>query len=139
MDLLGYAQTFDEAERDFEAAVEEYGVSFEREETSPRAVRERRAKACGCRRENGGASLGRGWISPACLACRTGEETATFFVDLRCVKKCYFCFNPNQDHYEYFLSHRRDIVAELEQAHAAGRPSAASPLRAASRCCTKTR
>ena len=120
MDLQGYRQAFDEAERDFEAAVEEYGLAFEREETSPREARVRTAASCGCRCENGASSLWRNWISPACLACRTGDETATFFVDLRCVKKCYFCFNPNQDHYEHFLSHERDIVAELEQAHAMG-------------------
>ena len=120
MDLQGYRQAFDEAERDFEAAVEEYGLAFEREEASPREARVRTAASCGCRCENGASSLWRNWISPACLACRTGDETATFFVDLRCVKKCYFCFNPNQDHYEHFLSHERDIVAELEQAHAMG-------------------
>ena len=120
MDLQSYRQAFDEAERDFEAAVEEYGLPFEREETSLREARVRTAASCGCRCENGASSLWRNWISPACLACRTGDETATFFVDLRCVKKCYFCFNPNQDHYEHFLSHERDIVAELEQAHAMG-------------------
>lgn len=120
VDLKGYAQAFDEAERDFEAAVEEYGVPFERDETSPRDARERVAGSCGCHCENGASSLWQGWISPACLACRTGEETATFFVDLKCVKNCYFCFNPNQDHYEYFLHHTRNIVAELEQVHAAG-------------------
>ncbi len=120
MDLRGYAQAFDEAERDFEAAVEEFGVPFEREESSPREARARAAASCGCRCENGALSLWRNWLSPACVACRTGDETATFFVDLRCVKKCYFCFNPNQDHYEYFLSHKRDIVRELEQAHATG-------------------
>lgn len=120
MDLREYAQAFDEAEQDFEAAVEEYGVPFEHAETCNRDARGRTAESCGCRCENGASSLWRNWISPACLACRTGEETATFFVDLRCTKNCYFCFNPNQDHYEYFLSHARDIVAELEQAHAAG-------------------
>ena len=120
MDLREYAQAFDEAEQDFEAAVEEYGVPFERAETCPREARARTAESCGCRSETGAASLVPTWISPASLACRTGEETATFFVDLRCTKNCYFCFNPNQDHYEYFLSHARDIVSELEQAHAAG-------------------
>lgn len=120
MDLQTYKQAFDEAEHDFEAAVERYGLPFEHEKTSLREARERTAKVCGCHCENGAASLWRNWISPACVACRTGEETATFFVDLRCTKKCYFCFNPNQDHFDYFLSHKRDIVAELKEAHAAG-------------------
>lgn len=120
MDLREYAQAFDEAERDFESAVESYGVAFESVETAAREQRESTARSCGCHCENGSSSLWSNWISPACLACRTGDETATFFVDLRCTKSCYFCFNPNQDGYEYFLSHTRDIVAELEQAHAAG-------------------
>ena len=120
MDIREYAQAFDQVERDYEKAVAAFGVPFEAGESCPRSERVRVAGACGACCENGGGSLRRGWISPACMACRTGERTATFFVDLRCTRKCYFCFNPNQDHYEYFLSHKRDIVAELEQAHAAG-------------------
>lgn len=120
MDIREYAQAFDQVERDYEEAVAAFGVPFEAGESCPRSERVRVAGACGACCENGGGSLRRGWISPACMACRTGERTATFFVDLRCTRKCYFCFNPNQDHYEYFLSHKRDIVAELEQAHAAG-------------------
>ena len=120
MDIREYAQAFDQVERDYEHAVTEFGIPFEAVESCPRARRGQTAAACGCHCENGGGSLWRGWISPACLACRTGERTATFFVDLRCTRHCYFCFNPNQDHYEYFLSHRRDIVRELEQAAASG-------------------
>ncbi len=162
-----YAEAFSEAERDFEKSVESFGLPFESLESSPRDARISTARRCNCacenadsslrrgwispaclacrtgertatffvdlrctkhwtaRRcncacENADSSLRRGWISPACLACRTGERTATFFVDLRCTKHCYFCFNPNQDGYEYFLTHKRDIVAELEQAHAHG-------------------
>lgn len=120
MDIREYAQAFDQVERDYEDAVAEFGIPFESVESCPRARRMQTAAMCGCHCENGGGSLWRGWISPACLACRTGERTATFFVDLRCTRHCYFCFNPNQDRYEYFLSHRRDIVGELEQAAASG-------------------
>lgn len=120
LDFKRYAEAFSEAERDFEESVESFGLPFERVESSPRCKRAETARRCGCACENAGAALRRGWISPACLACRTGERTATFFVDLRCTRNCYFCFNPNQDGYEYFLVHKRDIVAELEQAHAYG-------------------
>uniref|UniRef100_UPI003A903713 radical SAM protein n=1 Tax=Ellagibacter isourolithinifaciens TaxID=2137581 RepID=UPI003A903713 len=120
MDVREYAKAFNQVERDYEEAVAAFGVPFEVSESCSRERRARVARACGCHCENGDGSLWRGWISPACLACRTGERTATFFIDLRCTRHCYFCFNPNQDHYEYFLSHRRDIVAELNAAHDAG-------------------
>ena len=120
MDIREYARAFDQVERDYENAVARYGIPFEAVESCPRTLRSRTAAACGCACENGDGSLWRGWISPACLACRTGERTATFFVDLCCTRHCYFCFNPNQDHYEYFLSHQRDIVSELESAYKAG-------------------
>lgn len=120
MDIREYAQAFDQVEHDYEDAVAAFGIPFEVAESCPRKRRSQTAAMCGCHCENGGGSLWHGWISPACLACRTGECTATFFVDLRCTRHCYFCFNPNQDRYEYFLSHRRDIVAELEQAAAVG-------------------
>lgn len=59
-------------------------------------------------------------ISPACVACRKGVGTATFFVSLRCHRDCYYCFNPNQVDYDHFTTHERDLVAELETIHAQG-------------------
>lgn len=120
MDVREYARAFDQVERDYEHAVAAFGVPFEASESCSRSRRAEVAAACSCHCENGEGSLWRGWISPACLACRKGERTATFFIDLRCTRNCYFCFNPNQDHYEYFLTHKRDIVGELEAAHASG-------------------
>ena len=120
MKLAQYVQALSESERDFEESVESFGLPFEPAESAPRSMRLDTAARCGCASENADASLWRGWISPACMACRTGERTATFFIDLRCTRNCYFCFNPNQDGYEYFLSHKRDIVSELEQAFAHG-------------------
>lgn len=117
MNFEEYAAAFDKVREEFERAVRSYGLPFEEEETQPRSLR---AAAVAEHKENGLASLWSGWISPACMACRTGEETATYFVSLECTRRCYFCFNPNQEDYEYFLSHKRDIAVELRQAHAAG-------------------
>lgn len=112
-----YRAAFDAVQADFEEAVAACGLLFEREESQPRV---RRAEVtCGfC--ENSGASLGKGWLSPSCRACRTGEETATFFISLKCTRNCYFCFNVNQEDYEYHRTHERTIAAELRAAHAAG-------------------
>lgn len=120
MDLACRIASFRENERAYERDMERYGLPFEAEESSERARRFAFAGKLGCHCENGGASIWRRWISPACLACRTGKETGSVFVDLKCTKSCYFCFNVNQPHFEHFQTHRRDIVLELEQAHAAG-------------------
>lgn len=120
MNIEEYVQAFGKAESDFEAAMAKHGVPFEEVESSPRSMRVDTSQRCACHCENGGSSIWRNWISPACLPCRTGEGTGSLFVDLRCTKSCYFCFNVNQPHYDRFRSCKRDIALELEQAHAAG-------------------
>lgn len=120
MDLDQCVRSLEEAERNYERSMEQHGLPFEDAESSPRARRLSFADRPSCHCENGGASIWRNWISPACLACRAGKETGSLFVDLKCTKNCYFCFNANQPHFEHFQAHRRDIVLELEQAHAAG-------------------
>lgn len=118
MDLSGWMRSFEEVARAYEHAMERHGLSFEDDESSPRSRRFSFDGMRGCHCENGGASIWRNWISPACLACREGKETGSLFVDLRCTKSCYFCFNVNQPHFKHFQKHRRNIVLELEQAHA---------------------
>ena len=120
MDAREYVAAFDAVKADFEKSVEEFGLPFEQREAEPRAQRMAALAGCDCCHENGGASIWRSWISPACKACRTGERSATFFVSLKCTRHCYFCFNPNQEDYEYWLAHKRDIAAELRAAHDAG-------------------
>ncbi|HZJ84237.1 MAG TPA: radical SAM protein [Syntrophomonadaceae bacterium] len=53
-------------------------------------------------------------ISPSCLACQKGKNSMTFFISLRCTRNCYFCFNENQEEYEYYLKHTRDCSQELQ-------------------------
>lgn len=119
MNLSEYKTAFDEVAADYERTVSDFGLAFEGEESQPRRSRFGNA-AWAC--ENCGKSLrgGNGWVSPGCLACRTGERTVTFFISLKCPKNCYFCFNPNQEDYELYRRECRDAVGELEQAHAAG-------------------
>lgn len=119
MDLAGYCRAFESAQRDFMDTAQSFGLPFEKTESCPR---DRREELAGCLHENGGASIHHGWISPSCVACRTGERSETFFISLACSRDCYFCFNPNQERYEYFQTHVRDIVAELRQAKRAQVP-----------------
>ena len=120
MDIWERISAFDADENRFERDMEKYGVPFEQGESSPRLVREHFNDACLCHCENGGASVWRQWISRACLACRTGKNTGSVFVDLRCTRNCYFCFNENQPHKDRFKIQKRDIELELKQAHRAG-------------------
>lgn len=120
MDIREHISACDAAEDRFEHDMESYGVPFEQGESSPRHVREHFDEACPCHCENGGASIWRQWISHACLACRTGKNTGSVFVDLRCTRNCYFCFNENQPHKDCFKIQKRDIELELRQAHKAG-------------------
>lgn len=120
MDLSECKAVFDEVAVDYEQTVSEFGLVFEAQESQPRSARLESDGAWAC--ENCDKSLrgGNGWISPGCLACRTGEKTATFFISLKCPRDCYFCFNPNQEDYEPYRKTCRDAIGELEQAHAAG-------------------
>jgi pyruvate formate-lyase activating enzyme-like uncharacterized protein len=59
-------------------------------------------------------------ISPACLACQTGMGSATFFISLKCHRNCYYCFNPYQENYEFFITNKRDLIQELEEIRLSG-------------------
>lgn len=63
---------------------------------------------------NEGRSLHINWLSPACKACRKGVGSITFYISLLCHRSCYYCFNPNQENYEYFSQNRRNCIAELD-------------------------
>lgn len=109
------------ASASFKEEVETYGLSFEEGESQPRCQRREAAATAHARCENNDASLSRGWMSSACVACRKGEETATFFVSLKCTRSCYFCFNPNQERFAYYCQHERDIAGELQKAYSEGK------------------
>ncbi len=77
------------------------------------ALGKRGVKLCNDRK-----SLRIGNVSPACVACQTGTGSATFFISLKCHRKCFYCFNPNQENYNYYRDNTRDVVNELQQIRA---------------------
>lgn len=116
-----YLAFYEDRLASFEEAVAAFGLPFEEEESSPREIRKALSDtvdSLSC--ENNGASLWERWISPACVACRKGMGTETFFASLKCTRNCYFCFNPNQENYEYCCTHERDIAEELREAYERG-------------------
>ena len=59
-------------------------------------------------------------ISPACVSCRRGLEMTTYFISMQCTKNCYFCFNPNQEDFEYYRSNLRNAAHELQKEYDGG-------------------
>lgn len=118
-----YAQTYREIRADFLEAVGQFGLGVAPEEQaglSPFSAEVDQMAQAGLHVENARSSLWLNWISPACLACRKAVGTQTFLTSTQCPKKCFFCFNPNQENYAYYQTHVRNIAADLEAEHAHG-------------------
>ena len=95
--FAAYAETYRRIHDDFMAQRAATGIEIaaddQRAETEAALARLRALEATF---RNGGRSIVANAISPACVACQTGEGSATFFVSLQCHRDCYYCFNPNQ-------------------------------------------
>ncbi|MBO7702649.1 MAG: radical SAM protein [Eggerthellaceae bacterium] len=119
-----YAKKYVDIEADFYSAVARFGLEREPEEAAfTRGDLERRAAhlaELGAVVANDCKSIHVGWISPSCVTCRKGVGTETFLASTQCPRNCYFCFNPNQEDYEYYLDHVHDIALELQQRYDAG-------------------
>ena len=101
--------------------VEATGIELEKENYTERIRTSlQRLKEKGAILRNDDKSIYINQISPACVACRKGIGSATFFISLQCNRDCYFCFNPNQENYQYHTQHKRNLAQELDQIHASG-------------------
>ena len=118
-----YADMYVDIYNDFMSQVQASGIQID-PVSHKQEVRERTARLAekGAVVRNAGKSIVVNQISTACEACQTGVGSSTFFVSLRCHRNCYYCFNPNQEGYEFFLNpeNKRDLIAELDQVKAKG-------------------
>jgi pyruvate formate-lyase activating enzyme-like uncharacterized protein len=92
------------------------GLEIEAEDTSEQVAKkiaDLRKKGAILRNSDKSIYVNR--ISPSCIACQTGIGSHTFFISLKCHRDCFYCFNPNQENYEYFRGHTRDTIAELDE------------------------
>lgn len=123
-DFAQYAQRYIEIEQKTLHAIAQYGLPFESSsENSDNALAlKHQLRARGARFSNNDKSIHINWISDACVACRTGEGSYTAFISLKCHRQCYFCFNPNQQDYDYYQHHLREAATEIEQIAASGEP-----------------
>ncbi|MBE3598442.1 MAG: radical SAM protein [Limnochordaceae bacterium] len=113
-----YAEQYVRIAETLAARLRETGLPLEPAPETEPALRRLQAKGAVVR--NDGKSVYSRWISPACTACRTGAGSVTFFISLRCHRRCFYCFNPNQEGFTYFRHTKRDVVAELRDIAAAG-------------------
>lgn len=114
--LRDYANIYVQIYQDFMEQVRQMGLEVETEDTTV-AVAQKTAdlKKKGAIVRNNDKSIYVNRISPSCVACQTGVGSSTFFISLKCHRDCFYCFNPNQENYDYFREHTRDTIAELDE------------------------
>ena len=113
--LQEYANIYVRIYDDFMGQIQAMGLEIEAEDTNVAAVQKiEDLRKKGATVRNNDKSVYTNRISPSCVACQTGIRSSTFFISLKCHRDCFYCFNPNQENYEYYREHTRDTVAELD-------------------------
>jgi pyruvate formate-lyase activating enzyme-like uncharacterized protein len=117
--LRSYVEKYIRIYQDYMDQVRQCGIEIETvDETG-----ENEAKIAGLRKKgavvrNDSKSLYVNRISPGCQTCHIGMERSTLFISLKCHRDCFYCFNPNQENYEYYRDHTRDTMADLDSLYA---------------------
>ncbi|WP_210366638.1 radical SAM protein [Bacillus sp. REN3] len=114
--LLDYMAIYSGIEEATKDHIERFGVPFEQQpDQEIKQNHISRLKNSGAIFRNSGKSvISNQRISSACEACQTGSGSYTSFVSLKCHRDCYFCFNKNQDDYQFYLHNQRNAGHELE-------------------------
>lgn len=119
-----YAKRYADIQLDFEKAVDSFGLEREPAEEAfthaELAARAAHLASRGAIVANDDKSIHVGWISPSCVTCRKGVGSETFLSSTQCPRNCFFCFNENQDNYDYYRSHVHDMAAELQERYDQG-------------------
>lgn len=119
--MRSYAKQYIEIERSFKEQVASFGLPFsDAEDTGVFSSLANSLARKGVKFANCSKSLHVGWLSPSCVICRRGLNTATFLLSVQCPNNCFFCFNPNQIDYENLLINTKDVIREIEAMHAKG-------------------
>lgn len=112
-----YADMYLDIYDDFISQAEHIGLPFHKDssqaETSRKLIRE--LQNLGVNVRCNGASLVYNRLSPACETCKKGIGTLTSYISFRCHRRCFFCFNPNQENFEAYFNRKHDWSTELEQ------------------------
>lgn len=116
--MRSYAEIYTHISNQFMEKILQTGIEIDPTDYSEQVARKMAVlRKKGATIRNDGKSVFINQISPACVACQTGVGCATFFTSLKCNRDCFYCFNPNQENYEYYRENKCDTVSELEAAH----------------------
>ncbi len=115
-----YAEIYQNINDDFLEQINNTGIRCEPGKSDLSAEKIARLRQKGASVRNNSKSIFANWISPACKACNTGEGSITLYLSLMCNRDCFFCFNANQEQYEYFLENKKECIDELESLQKAG-------------------
>lgn len=121
-DLIDYAQIFFSMKDRTLQAIESFGLPLEKigsEQDRKNQVTTLRESGA-LFRNNNKSILSNRKISSACEACQTGTGSYTTFVSLKCHRDCYFCFNKNQDNYQFYVTNHKNVNKELTDLLASG-------------------
>ena len=116
-DLRSYAEIYSRIASKFMDDILRTGITVDPEDHT--ALYEEKINGLrkkGAEVRNDGKSIYINKISSACVACQTGIGSATFFTSLKCNRDCFYCFNPNQEDYEYYRDNIGDTVSQLQAA-----------------------
>ena len=120
-DFRAYAEKYVHIYQNFMEQVRQTGIEIaEAEPDSNYAQRVKDLAASGAQVRNDAKSLVVNRISPGCAACQTSLGSVTYFLSLKCHRDCFFCFNPNQENYDYYRTHTLDLQAELHKLKSSG-------------------
>lgn len=114
--LREYSNIYVQIYQNFMDQVRDMGLEIEAENASAavaQRIAELRKKGAVVRNSDKSIYVNR--ISLSCVACQTSIGSSTFFISLKCHRDCFYCFNPNQEDYEYHHEHTRDTIAELDE------------------------
>jgi pyruvate formate-lyase activating enzyme-like uncharacterized protein len=111
-----YASCYNDIYDDFLEQIGCIGVPLEEvDQRSEVEMHLNHLKEIGAHVRNDNRSVYINHISPACLACQNGLGSVTLFISLQCHRKCFYCFNPNQENYETYANQTCDLNQNLEE------------------------
>ncbi|NLB88203.1 MAG: radical SAM protein, partial [Syntrophomonadaceae bacterium] len=108
-----YSEIYMDIYRQFMEDVAKTGINISEDFKGVYQEQRQKLEDTAVRFRNNGHSLYLSAISPSCVACQKGFNSITFFISLKCIRQCYFCFNENQEDYNYYQNHIRDCTREL--------------------------